>query len=119
MKIFWGADRAIIFYNKILLDALVHINDWLQWRDVLQRYIYDHWPEKYDLIRRWLDALETTWMDEYGGDLRKIRNDDESTQKLFDSYTRIYPKMLASANELGVSNEVRELSLILYVHGHR
>jgi len=115
---FWGADRALIFYHKLILDALIHAND-LEWLQTLKKIVLERWAEKSEKINFWLEILQKLWAREYGRKFWKLSDDEETINQMFRLHVKMYLEMLQRAKELKILGEVRRLSLLTYIHGHR
>ena len=115
---FWGTDRALIFYNKLILDALIHSKDW-EWLHGLKKIVLERWKEKAEKISYWLETLQKSWAREYGKKIHKLSDDEETINRMFNFHVKMYTEMLQMGKELNILEEIRWLSLLIYIHGHR
>jgi hypothetical protein len=113
---FWGEDRVIIFFNKMILDAFFE-SDKGYWRDELKQIVKERWPDKRNIIMSWLDELIKR---SYIWDTAlKYNSDDEMFDQWFRIHVDNYSHMLKLARDLEIIEEVRMLAILGYIMGHR
>lgn len=114
---YWGRDRTLIFIHKILIDAIIESREpyWLkEYEDIID----ERWPDKKEPITMFMKELadrSQTIVDQEDCYTSKR----EMMTEWFDFYVDLYNDTLSNAYDHNLIEELRMLSILGYIQGHR
>jgi len=113
----WGQDRTLIFIHKTLIDAIIESNK-PYWLKEYEEIIEERWPDKKETIKTFMKELATR--SQAMVDLKdRYTSKKEMMTTWLDFYVDLYNDTLKNAHNRDLIKELRILSILGYIQGHR